>query len=411
MSKNIVLDKKQQFFAISLSVVLSLLVVWAAASGATTISTNISTGGTLAVTGASTLTGVATMDGGALLTASSTAVGKFQVNGALNASSSIYVLGAARFDSGVGLGSANSVAKTLLWSPLTSDPTASEGLVYYNSSSKVLKMSDGTAWWTVGTSTSGLTLSGSRLQLADLGYYLTVGTTTQRGLSMMTLEATSTAAIPLTIVAKTSQSADLFRVLNQQTNELFALDALGNASGTSMSLSAGLIVTASSTFNSTLNVSSLSTLTDGFISVASSTAVGNFKVIGSLNASTTAFIGGTLNVPGGITGFVSTGSSTVSNNLTVSGELHASSTLAVTGAATFNNSLTTATSSATTTLAINADSNGATGGEGGCLQLTAQNGKLYRMYITAADATVFATTTGRGSGTQVSAVWEVGACQ
>ncbi|MEK7165407.1 MAG: hypothetical protein AAB874_01190, partial [Patescibacteria group bacterium] len=143
MNKINVLTKKQQYLVVVLTSVLSLLVVWAAASGATTISTNISTGGTLSVTGASALTGLTTHTGGAILVASSTAVSKFQVNGAFNASSTLYVAGAARFDSGVGLGDANTVAKTLLWSPLASNPAAAEGLVYYNSVSKVLKMSDG----------------------------------------------------------------------------------------------------------------------------------------------------------------------------------------------------------------------------------------------------------------------------
>ncbi|MEK9170539.1 MAG: hypothetical protein AAB674_02735, partial [Patescibacteria group bacterium] len=156
------MNKKQQYFAILSSVVVSLLVVWGAVSGATTISSNITTGGTLDVTGASTLTGLTTHTGGAIFVASSTAVGKFQVNGAFNASSTLYVAGAARFDSGVGLGAANTVAKTLLISALTSNPTATEGLLYYNSASKLLKLYDGTQWANVATSTGtgGLTASG-----------------------------------------------------------------------------------------------------------------------------------------------------------------------------------------------------------------------------------------------------------
>ncbi|MEK7165406.1 MAG: hypothetical protein AAB874_01185, partial [Patescibacteria group bacterium] len=243
----------------------------------------------------------------------------------------------------------------------------------------------GTDWWTVGTSTSGLTLSGSRLQLADLNYYLTLGTTTQRGLSMMTLEATSTVAIPLTIVAKTGQSADLFRVLTQETNELFAIDSAGMASTTGLSVTTGggLWVGGNAT---------------------TSALTGNIATAGTLSVTgTSAFTSLTTHTAGAIL----VASSTAVSNLTVAGELHASSTLSVTGVATFNNSMTIATSTATTTVQIAADSNP----EGGCLQLTATGGKVYRMYITAADATVFATTTGRGSGTQISAVWEQGTCQ
>ncbi|MBI1975628.1 MAG: hypothetical protein HYS59_01345, partial [Candidatus Vogelbacteria bacterium] len=43
--------------SVSLSMLVSMLFVYGTAQGATTISSNISTGGTLAVTGASTLTG------------------------------------------------------------------------------------------------------------------------------------------------------------------------------------------------------------------------------------------------------------------------------------------------------------------------------------------------------------------
>lgn len=57
MNKNYILTKGQQYTAVSLAIVLSMLVVWAAVNGASTISSNISTGGTLTVTGASTLTG------------------------------------------------------------------------------------------------------------------------------------------------------------------------------------------------------------------------------------------------------------------------------------------------------------------------------------------------------------------
>ena len=394
MSKNIVLDKKQQFLVVSLSVVLSLLVVWAAASGATTISTNISTGGTLTVSDASTLTGLVTNAGGAILVASSTAVGKFQVNGALNASSTMYVLGAARFDSGVGLGAANSVANTLLISA-TAEPTGTEGLIYYNSTEKLFKFYDGTQWALIASSTAGagLVSSGDRIQLSSFAEgYLTIGTTTNRlQSSMLTLQGTSTASIPLTIYATSSQTTNLLQLMGEDTvTEFFVIDAAGNASGTAMSLSGNLLVTASSTFNSTLDAS------------------GNLSTKGTLAVSdTSAFTGKTTHTAGAIL----VASSTAVANFTVAGELHASSTLSVTGAATFNSSLTTATSTATTTLALQADSAGVTGGEGSCLQLTAQNGRAYRMYITAADATVFATTTGRGSGTQISAVWEQGTCQ
>ncbi|TSD03656.1 MAG: hypothetical protein Athens071426_145 [Parcubacteria group bacterium Athens0714_26] len=85
MNKSIVMGKKQQYFAVVLSVILSFLVVWAVAFGASTISGNISTGGTLTVTGASTLSSTLNVTGLATLGfASSTSISLTQnlmVNG------------------------------------------------------------------------------------------------------------------------------------------------------------------------------------------------------------------------------------------------------------------------------------------------------------------------------------------
>ena len=391
------MNKKQQYFAILSSVVVSLLVVWGAVSGATTISSNITTGGTLDVTGASTLTGLTTHTGGAIFVASSTAVGKFQVNGAFNASSTLYVAGAARFNSGVGLGAENTVAKTLLISALTSDPTATEGLLYYNSASKLLKLYDGTQWANVATSTGtgGLTASGDRVQLTSLTEgYMTFGTTTNYlQTSLMTLQATGTHTIPLTIYASAGQTGNLLQILEDDVStELFAIDAAGHASGSQLTLSENLLVTASSTFNSTLDAS------------------GNLSTKGNLTVSGTSALTG---LSTHTAGAILVASSTAVKNLTVAGELHASSTLSVTGVATFNNSLTTATSTATTTIRLMADANGAAAeGQGSCLQLTATNGQKYRMYIAAGDLKDAATTTAAaGKNGALIAIWEIGACQ
>lgn len=86
MSNNI-LSKKQQYLVVVFSVVLSLLVVWGAVFGATTISTNISTGGTLSVSDTSTLTGLVTASAGFISNASSTVKGTLVLTGGLNASS------------------------------------------------------------------------------------------------------------------------------------------------------------------------------------------------------------------------------------------------------------------------------------------------------------------------------------
>lgn len=180
-----------------LQIVMASLVATLATAGivaATTIGTNISTGGTLSVTG--------------------------------NVISDLTMLAGK----GLVLGS-------------SAPTTGSAGMLYYDSGSKVIKLNDGSNWFTIGTSTSGMSLSGMRLQPSDLNYYITIGTTTQQGLSVLTVEATSTAAIPLTIVARASQAANLLQVLNVSGTELFAIDANGNASTSAMTVSGTLYVT------------------------------------------------------------------------------------------------------------------------------------------------------------------------
>ena len=54
------------------------------------------------------------------------------------------------------------------------------------------------------------------------------GTTTHSGLSVLTIGATTTTAIPLTLKGVTSQSADLFRVLSSSDSSLFNVTGAGN---------------------------------------------------------------------------------------------------------------------------------------------------------------------------------------
>ncbi len=65
---------KKRFYSTILAVVLSVFVVVSGVTAATTISTNINTGGTLTVTGVSTLTGASTLTGGITVGSSGTAV-------------------------------------------------------------------------------------------------------------------------------------------------------------------------------------------------------------------------------------------------------------------------------------------------------------------------------------------------
>ncbi len=200
---------KKYSLLIVLSVIISFVFVSLYASGSTTISTNINTGGTLTVEGVSLFSGS--------LQASTTA---------------LFTSGAKMYD-------------TLVLYGATSAGTATEGGLYYDTSAKVIKLYDGSAWYTVGTSTDGFNLGGTgdrRIQMSDLQDYMTIGTTSQSGLSVLTVEATSTAAIPLTVRGYTSQTANLFQVHNVGGTELFAIDASGNASSTLMSFSGNVYV-------------------------------------------------------------------------------------------------------------------------------------------------------------------------
>src|SRR3989344_7347604 len=254
--------KSNNFFRVALSVFVSFVFVFAVTYAATTISTNISTGGTLTVTGTANVTGLTT-----LVNATSTM---------LTVSGNTY-LATTTLTSG----------SPLVLGTLTADPTGrTEGSVYYNSSSKIIKLYDGSNWFTIGTTTSGLTLSGQRLQLADLNYYTTFGTTTQSGLSVLTLEASSTAAIPLTLRGFTGQTADLFLIHNVAGTDLFAIDANGNASTSVISTTGSLFV------NGNATTTPAGTLTlKGSLGVASSSPYVALGVTGTTTASAGMVIG------------------------------------------------------------------------------------------------------------------------
>ena len=272
--------KSKNFFSIVLSVFVSFVFVFAVTYAATTISTNISTGGTLTVTGTASVTGLTTL---------------------VNASSTMLTVSGNTYIATTTL----TGGSPLVLGTLAADPSGrSEGSVYYNSGSKVIKLYDGSNWFTVGTTTSGLTLSGSRLQLADLSYYTTFGTTTQSGLSMLTLEATSTAAIPLTIRGYNAQAADLLRIHNVAGTELFAIDALGNASTTMISTTGNLWVNGfATTTASNGNFATLGTLTAVGLSVLGNASTTNFSASGDswFNGNATTTSAGNISTQGSLT--------------------------------------------------------------------------------------------------------------
>ena len=348
---------------------------------ATTISTSITTGGTLDVSGATTLNGAVTLGdaigdavtvtGNATTTNSLYVTNILTVGGNATTTSS----GALALASGLGLGANNTVAKTLLFSGLSSDPSsATAGLVYYNTGSAVLRMADGTNWFTVGTSTSGLTLSGNRLQLGDLNYYVTFGTTSQQGLSMLTLEATGTAAIPLTLVTRNSQTSNALQVRNSASANLLTVSELGG-----LYSSSSVQASSASRFYDALTVDGATTLS-GTLGVTSG--------VTTLSNSTTTGASLTQNLIVG--GFAST----TGNVMTWSKFGVATDT----PAAEFS-----ASGTATTTMYLHS----VTANTGGCLELRGSDGTAYRMYISGSDTST-TTTNGR---TAVVALWEAGACK
>jgi len=315
------------------SVVLSFLFVALISYAATTISTNVNTGGTLTVSGASNLNGNVTFGDAAGDVILST--------GGFQASSTALFGGAVTLYANTAL----SGALGLTLGSSASDITGAAGMIYYNSGSNVVRLHDGSNWFTLGTTTSGLTLSGNRLQLGDLNYFTTFGTTTQQGLSMLTVEATSTAAIPLTLVARAAQTANTFQIRDAGSANLLYVNSAGGIFGSSTAQFTGALTTYG---NVTLGdaITDVITLTGNSSTTNSLTVGGNFWVNGratttsagalstegaittqgTIWASSTAFVTGALTTYGNVTlgdaasdAIVITGNASTTNGLTVGG--------------------------------------------------------------------------------------------
>lgn len=205
------LIKSQLFLQVIVASMVATLATAGIVAASTTIGTNVNTGGTLDVSGVSTLASLA-VTGGTTLTGALTANGTSALNNTVTVAA------------GKGL---------ILGSSATAITGASAGMIYYDSGAAVVKLYDGSSWYTIGTSTDGVTLSGSRLQLDNLNYYAAIGTTTQQGLSVLTVEATSTAAIPFTLVARSSQTANLFQIMNSSSSNLLYANSAGGLFATS----------------------------------------------------------------------------------------------------------------------------------------------------------------------------------
>lgn len=245
---------------------------------------NIETAGTLTVVGTSNFTGLAT-----LAYASSTGQSltrNLMVNGMATTTGSS---GNVELRGGLTVGDAttNSLAGTVLLAGYTTalEPTGvTQGTVYYNSTNKTLKMFDGSNWFTVGTTTGGLSLNTNNIRLDDVTLRnITIGTTTQpsAGKALVTLEATTTASIPLSIVGYASQTAHLLDILNGTSvagPKLLFIDSSG-----------GLFASSTGAFGGTLTVGGVLTATTsaylattgGTVGVATTTPGATFSVQGN----------------------------------------------------------------------------------------------------------------------------------
>lgn len=282
----------RNFYSVLLAVVISFAFVAIMVNGATTISSNINTGGTLTVTGNSTLTG------------------------SVFATSTMAVTGQASFYDQVTLDSA------------ASDPTGvSAGSIYWDTAREEIRVFDGIDWNTVASSTDaagGLILAGDGQGVrfnTVANAYMALGTTTlpvvavDSGNAVLHVNATTSASVPLVIAGIGAFGGDLFNAYDNLLREAFSLDTLGNASTTILS-------------TKTIAVDAL--VVSGFATTSGVT--GNFETDGTITAA------GLATFNGGIAGSNHT-ASTSAPNFSAS-HFFASSTLAVDGEAFFNGAVT-----------------------------------------------------------------------
>ena len=409
--KALQLLKHRALYAVLLSVVLSVALVAIVVSGATTISENVSTGGTLSVTGISTLTG------------------------AVNASSTVIATGRMQTFGQLVLQSA------------TSDPSGPiAGALYYDSTNRVVKLYNGTSWFAVASSTNadgGLILTdnvGVRFNTIATGYMalgtttLPVATSTLSTSALVSLFSTTTASVPLQIVAIAGQTSDLVQVFATDVNsaalkghkEVFAIAADGSASTTVLSTTRRAV--------DALVIS-------GYATTSGST--GNFATEGTLTVTGTQTFTGAMTANGAVTlgdaagdSIIITGNASTTNSLSVRGlefsvagfatttldrtDTFATTTIGRTGEAGGGGALgvgtTTPTRGAklgvvgdvavsntvgTTTLMLHTEE----ALFGTCIQMRASNGAMLRIYATSTSAAI------TSKGTFTPLIVEAGYCE
>jgi len=343
----------RNFYSVVLAVVISFAFVAVMVNGATTISSNISTGGTLTVTGASTL------------------------------SSTLAVTGVATFSDQLTLDNA------------ASDPTGTAaGSIYWDTAREVIRVYDGLEWNTVASSTDaagGLILGGDdngvRFNTVASGY-MALGTSTlpfpaANANGLLFLNATTSVTVPLVIAGYADQTGDLTQILDANLAEVFAIDAFGNASTSALSTTAGDSLWVGGFASTTGENGNFAT--QGTLSVVGASTFGGGYTAGDGSGVTIGTDGALqINANFDVNGYATT--TAASGNFNTEGTIGLSTStpafsakLGVTGDVTLG-------SSGTTTISLHTSGSGGT-----CLQMVASDGQLLRIYFDNANAQVIET--------------------
>ncbi|MBI2109522.1 MAG: hypothetical protein HYT93_05170 [Parcubacteria group bacterium] len=365
----------RNFYSVLLAVVVSFVFVAVMVSGATTISTNISTGGTLSVSGDSTLTGD--------VFASSTA--------AFTGQTSFYDI--VVLDNG------------------TSDPTGvSAGSIYWDTTNEVIRAFDGIDWNTVASSTDaagGLILAGDGQGVrfnTIANAYMALGTTTlpvvavDSGNAILHVNATTSASVPLVLIGSGAFGANLLNVYNHVQTEVFSLDTMGNASTTILSTTANVLDALAVSGYATTSGATGNFATEGTVSVGGGYAAGDGSGV-SIGTTGNLQVNADFEVNGYATTTAASGNFATAGNVDVIGTIGIGTTTPAFSAELGVTGDIHADSGATTTLSLHTDA----ASRGTCIQMRALDGTIVKIYATS--------TPGVDFNARAALVVEAGTCQ
>ncbi len=308
-----------------------------------------------------TLTGLTALQGGFISTASSSISAGLQVAGALNASSSLLVGGAATLNSTLGVSGLTTATGGFISSASSSVAGGLQVAGALNASSTFLAngLSTLSGGVLVNASTSTITnlftsfstsTNATSTNLAVTGQ-LTLTGATITGLSTDSLSDAATLARLSsdqtfsglnTFSATTTFSTTTIASSSVTTQNVGTLTVNNSISLPDNSITDAMVVDSITASNYLLlsggTLTGLTSFENGFISNASSSIGGGLQVTGPLNASSSLLVGGaaTLNSTLGVSGlttltsgFISSASSSIGGGLQIAGPLNASSTLLV----------------------------------------------------------------------------------